>query len=141
MRTIGIVGSEGKKFTAETEAKAREIIRGLIAEYDCVCSGECHLGGVDIYAREEAIKAGKKFIPCPPAALSWEIGYKPRNIKIAETSDETVCITVSKLPDSYKGMTFLKCYHCNSNDHVKSGGCWTTKYARKLGKPGRTIVI
>lgn len=57
---IGIVGHEAAKFTPETERKAREIIQSFLEfkedpsdEVESVVSGECHLGGVDIYAREE----------------------------------------------------------------------------------------
>jgi hypothetical protein len=38
-------------------------------------------------------------------------------------------------------MKFDLCYHCGTKDHVKSGGCWTVKYARKLGKQGKVIII
>jgi hypothetical protein len=31
-------------------------------------------------------------------------------------------------------MVFKKCYHCNTVDHVKSGGCWTGHQAKKIGK-------
>jgi len=54
---IGIVGHETAKFTAETEAKARAIIRHLLDHEgtdDVLVSGGCHLGGIDIWAEEEA---------------------------------------------------------------------------------------
>jgi hypothetical protein len=38
-------------------------------------------------------------------------------------------------------MTFEMCYHCMSDTHVKSGGCWTVKYAKKIGKEGEVLVI
>lgn len=147
MKTIGIVGSEGKKFTKLGEKRARELIRQLVEPFDAVCSGECHLGGIDIWAKEEAIKAGKKFIPCEPGVLTWSDsknrkGFMSRNIDIAAISDQTTCITVDSLPPGFKEGGWEKfCYHCNSKDHIKSGGCWTTKYARKLGKIGNTLVI
>ena len=66
---------------------------------------------------------------------NWEDGYKPRNIEIAENSDEIYCITLTQLPESYKGMKFGNCYHCHTTSHIKSGGCWTVWYAkRKLHK-------
>lgn len=138
---IGIVGSEQAKFTKKTELAAREAVRSLLGRKDVVISGECHLGGVDSYAREEAEAMGLKFIGYAPETHSWASGYKPRNMKIAEASDLVVCITLRKLPDKYKGMKFELCYHCNSKDHVKSGGCWTMKYAAELGKETRLIVI
>lgn len=138
---IGIVGSEGAKFTPETEAKARTIIRSLLSNGDSVVSGGCHLGGIDKWAVEEADRGGYDFVEYLPKTLQWSGGYKERNILIAENSDKVVCITLRKLPDTYKGMTFDLCYHCGTSDHVKSGGCWTVKYAKKLGKPGEVIVI
>jgi hypothetical protein len=66
----------------------------------------------------------------------------PRNKKIAEASDRVVCITVKDLPPGFKeGGWERYCYHCRTDQHIKSGGCWTTKYARSLGKLTRTIVI
>lgn len=140
---IGIVGSEAKKFTTLTEAKARQAIRDLLlAEApELVVSGHCHLGGIDIWAIEEAIGLKIPTHEFPPATLSWEAGYKPRNIQIANLSDLVVCVTVAKLPPGYTGMKFPYCYHCGTTDHVKSGGCWTVKYARRNRREGRVIVI
>lgn len=127
---LGIVGSEGAKFTLETEAKAREEIRELITYYqpELVVSGECHLGGIDIWTREEATAMGVPFKGYKPEQLRWDApyGYKKRNLDIAK-SDVVACITVKELPASYKGMKFSGCYHCKGRnpDHVKSGGCWT----------------
>jgi len=137
---IGIVGSEAAKFTAETEALARVAIRSLLSPGDVVVSGAYHLGGIDIWAAEEAKKLGLEFVEYPPARRNWE-GYKARNILIARNSDKTVCITVRELPPSYRGMKFDLCYHCGTNSHVKSGGCWTVKTAKRLGKPGEVIVL
>lgn len=140
---IGIVGSEGAKFTTIGRMQARSVITSLVTRPDVeeVVSGECHLGGVDQWAHEIAVEMEKKFTGFPPATLSWENGYKPRNLKIANRSDEVVCITVKKLPDGFKGMTFKLCYHCGVNTHVKSGGCWTMKQAAKMGKKTSLVVI
>jgi hypothetical protein len=141
---LGIVGSEASKFTLETEMEARRAIASIIETYnaDTVISGACHLGGIDIWAREEGHAVGCKVVEFPPKAYNWSRGYRPRNVKIAEESDVVVCITVKELPPEYSGMRFDMCYHCRTQDHVKSGGCWTVKYAReKLGKPGEIIVI
>lgn len=139
---LGIVGSEAAKFTPESEERARAMIRYLIVQYGAttVVSGGCHLGGIDRWAEEEARKLGISVVEHLPATRSWP-GYKARNIKIARDSSRVVCITVDKLPPGYKGMRFKLCYHCRSDDHVKSGGCWTTKHARSLGKPGETVVV
>lgn len=141
-RRVGIVGHEAAKFTPVTEAIARQLIRQLLSPPDAVVvSGHCHLGGIDIWAEEEADKLGREKIIHPPREHSWERGYKPRNILIATSSDEVHSLVVEKLPAHYTGMRFALCYHCKRDDHVKSGGCWTAKEARKLGKPGPIHVI
>jgi hypothetical protein len=140
---LGIVGSEAAKFTPESEQLARGVIQILIKnnEADIVISGACHLGGIDKWAVEEAIKCGIKYIEYPPKQLSWEGGYKQRNLQIARNSDYVVCITVKQLPKDYTGMKFSYCYHCMTDDHVKSGGCWTVKQAKLLGKKTAVIVV
>lgn len=142
MKHIGIVGNEGAKFTPEAEEKARAIIRRLLAEPCVMVSGHCHLGGIDIWAEEEAKALGRETSIWIPAALNWSNGYKPRNIQIARKSDEVHCIVVATYPESYKGMRFQWCYHCETREHVKSGGCWTAKYAQKrYGKPAKWHVV
>lgn len=139
--SIGIVGSEGAKFTPETEAIARDRIRQAIRPYITVVSGGCHLGGIDIWAIDEAVKMGKEIKEFLPKQKSWYY-YKQRNIKIAENSKIVICITVAKLPEGYKAKGFEHyCYHCKTNEHIKSGGCWTVKYAQSIGKPGYVSVI
>jgi hypothetical protein len=158
---IGIVGSEAKKFTPETEYAARQLIHTLLIKDDVwgMASGHCHLGGIDIWAEEETMhlqgigkpirddnyfgyKPDLELYIYPPAKLAWDGGYKQRNIQIAKRCDELHNITVRKLPPGFDGMVFSKgCYHCDTLDHVKSGGCYTMKYARKLGKPGILHVI
>lgn len=140
---LGIVGSEGAKFTAQTRERARREIRKLLRLYKPseVVSGACHLGGIDIWAAEEAKAAGIKVVEYPPAKRCWIGGYRERNLQIVRRSHAVICITLKELPKTYQGMRFNVCYHCGTDDHVKSGGCWTTKQARKVGKEGRTIVI
>jgi len=144
---LGIVGSEQAKFTVETERLARLTIRRLIIDAwkdgktPIVVSGECHLGGVDIFAKEEASSLGCLYQGFAPKSLDWTRGYKPRNMQIARASDRVVCITIRELPVGYTGMRFKSCYHCCRNDHVKSGGCWTVKYAKSLGKVGDVVVV
>lgn len=137
---IGIVGSEAAKFTPETEAQARAMIRQLLQPGDVVVSGGCHLGGIDIWAAEEGRLLGLEVVEYLPSVRAWS-GYKARNMRIARNSDRVVCITVKALPINYTGMRFEYCYHCGTTDHVKSGGCWTVKQARKLGKIGEVLVV
>lgn len=140
---IGIVGSEQAKFTEETEAEARVIIYDLLTQpgVSGVVSGKCHLGGIDLYAAEIGRELGLEVIEHAPKELKWSTGYAPRNLLIAADSDECHCITVRRLPPKYRGMVFNLCYHCGTSEHVKSGGCWTVKQARKMGKPGYIHVI
>lgn len=147
MRIIGIVGSEAAKFTAHSEAVARRMI-GLLLDYDdvlAVSSGHCHLGGIDLWAEEVARELGKfdeRYI-FEPRQRTWSgsYGYKQRNLDIAAASTEVHCITVRTLPEGYSGMRFPLCYHCKTDAHVKSGGCWTVHQARRMGKPGLIHVI
>ena len=140
---VGIVGSEAAKFTPETEREARRAIRRVIRGATLVVSGACHLGGIDVWAIEEARAAGIPTREYPPATHRWEGGYKQRNLQIAEHSDKVVCITVKELPPGYVGMRFPLCYHCGTppDHHVKSGGCWTMKQARRAGKETELVII
>lgn len=127
---IGIVGHEAAKFTALGERRARRIIRELLSAPDAVLvSGHCHLGGIDIWAEEVADAIGIPKLIYPPKKLTWEGGYKQRNLLIAKHSAIVHCIVVTKLPSAYTGMRFTSCYHCNTQTHIKSGGCWTAKRA------------
>lgn len=140
---LGIVGHEAAKFTAETEQAARNSIHWAIEYFEAtkVVSGRCHLGGIDIWAIEEARALGLEVEEFPPKNLRWFDGYRERNIAIAENSDAVVCIVVKQYPQGYKGMRFDYCYHCGTNVHVKSGGCWTVKHARRLHRQTRVIEI
>lgn len=141
---LGIVGSEGGKFTLETKDKARAAIIRLIKDNDVktVVSGACHLGGIDVWAVEIAYAFGLLVVECPPQFKTWQ-SFKRRNIEIATIADEVKCITVAELPPGFKeGGWERYCYHCKTDGHIKSGGCWTVKYAReRLGKPGEVIVV
>lgn len=141
MKRVGIVGSEGAKFTIETMKLAERHIELLIEDADEVVSGGCHLGGIDLWAAQAGRAYGIKVTEFLPKTQRWSGGYKERNTLIAENSDEVWCITLKELPLGYAGMKFKLCYHCGTADHVKSGGCWTVKYAKSLGKKGGIIVI
>ena len=131
MAKIGIVGHEAKKFTPETEFEARAIILSLLSLNDILVSGGCHLGGIDIWAEEIADAMALEKEIYLPAINQWEGGYKQRNLKIANASDIVHCIVVADYPEGYNGMKFDYCYHCHTSDHIKSGGCWTAKRAKK----------
>lgn len=66
----------------------------------------------------------------------WEgkYGFKQRNIAIAEQADIIYSIAIP--------IKTTRCYHCSNEDHERTGGCWTKRYAiDKLDKRGRTIII
>jgi hypothetical protein len=131
---VGIVGHEKAKFTKETEARARQIIREILAGATLGVSGRSPLGGIDVWAEEEAFILGVPFKPFPATTNRWDGpgGFKERNLKIAQHSDIVHCIVVAELPPTYTGRRFDYDYHCGPPDgpgcmepHVKSGGCWT----------------
>jgi len=80
-------------------------------------------------------------------------GCRSRNIQIAEACDVLYCI----VPKVYVHPDFIKdaeemhafkgskrtiyCIHCNQFGHPSNGGCWTMKYAKKLGKETHLVVI
>jgi hypothetical protein len=152
---LGIVGHSADKFTPATEKLCRAAIRGAIKHYKPtkVVSGKCPLGGVDIYAIEEAKKLGVETLEFPPVIEKWEgtkdqPGYHQRNMQIAEASDVVISFVLSEFPPNFKGRKFAFCYHHrdeqewhDKHPHIKSGGCWTAKYARSIGKVGKTIIL
>lgn len=85
---VGIVGHESATFTATTEAQARAIIRELLAPSDAILiSGHSPVGGIDIWAEEEAHILGRSMMIFPPKSMDWATGFKPRNLQIAQTAD------------------------------------------------------
>jgi len=135
---IGIVGNGTDKFTKAGKEKALEIIAELLSPKGTVLvSGRSPAGGIDVWAEEiaDSMKIEKSI--WPPVTKSWSgyHGFKYRNKMIAKDSDIVLVIVVDKYPTEYRGKRFKICYHCKKNDHVKSGACWTAKYAQTLGKP------
>lgn len=145
---VGIVGNEAAKFTEAMELETKRIIRSIIRPgEDSVCSGGCHLGGVDIWAEEIAMELGVPLIIHNPKKHQWTGGYKDRNLLIARDSDEVHVIVVRDYHRNYTGMKFPKCYHCNERrgtrplGHVKSGACWTAYRAMEMGKMGLWHIV
>ena len=138
---LGIVGHAQEKFTFGTELKARQEIEKAIKHHnpEVVISGRSPMGGVDIYAEEIAAKLGVPTKIYQPEIHKWDgsyagkIGFKQRNLQIAEHSDVVLVVVLKTLHPSYKGMKFNGCYHCGTRnpEHVKSGGCWTAWKCRK----------
>lgn len=139
----GIVGNEAAKFTPTTEMAAKGLIREILARPDAVgVSGHCHLGGVDIWMEEIADELGRGKIIHIPVNRRWRPhGFEERNLFIVRDSTIVHNIVVAAYRPGYNGMRFESCYHCNSADHVKSGGCWTAKKAALKGKPAFIYII
>lgn len=134
---LGIVGHAADKFTRHTESIARDLVRLYVLSHNVshIISGGCHLKGVDTYAEEIARELDIQLTVFKPASLSWSSGYKLRNLKIANESDQVLCVVVKEYPVNYKLPKFGNglCYHCLDRNptHVKSGGCWTAWKARR----------
>ena len=132
-------------------------------------SGHCPKGGVDIWAEEISDQLGIKKEIYTPEVNQWEDkinkipfnkneveeyqidttelefdgyyyyriyrqkGYRSRNIQIAKVCDVLYCI-VPHIPSA-------TCRHCKIEGHPTNGGCWTMKYAEKLGKEVHLEVV
>jgi len=136
---VGIVGAGADKFAEVGRSKCIQLITEFLVNRlpDVVLvSGHSPMGGVDIWSEDIAKRFDITMDLKIPKQNTWdaEYGYKQRNIDIAKSSDVLYVIIVDKYPEDYKGMRFKECYHCHTDDHVKSGGCWTGKVAMKLGK-------
>lgn len=142
---IGIVGAEGSKFSAPMEVAARSVIYSILSDALAqtnpvhqlapiavsLISGGCHLGGIDIWAEEIADELGIAKIIHKPRRQQWSGGYRERNLAIARDSDIVHCIVIAGYHKAYHGMKFASCYHCKTNAHVKSGGCYTALRAKR----------
>jgi hypothetical protein len=142
MFNVGFVGHGSDKFDARTELIAKELIYNLLDDAEkthgviSMVSGHSPVGGIDIWAEEIALGLGILLDLKIPKQQKWDshYGYKQRNLDIARSCDTLHVILVKNYPENYNGQRFNLCYHCKTSDHVKSGGCWTGKQAKKLGK-------
>lgn len=142
---VGFVGNGSDKFTPLGERRARLTIMLRLIEADVMVSGHSPVGGIDIWAEEEAQALCIPLDLKVPQVHQWNppggYGYKARNLDIAASSDKLYVILARTYPANYSGRKFSVCYHCHSTDHVKSGGCWTGKQAQKMGKDVEWIYI
>jgi len=138
---IAIVGSS---HLSETEMFDARKFCGLIlnqAIRDCapdMLGGEPILvsggaKGVDSIAEDVAKELKIKTIIHKPLTHYFETGYKPRNIKIAQDCDVLYCFPTA--------LKTTPCYHCKVLDHEVSGGCWTLRYAKSLGRKTHLVPL
>jgi hypothetical protein len=134
---VGIVGHGSTKFTSDTEEAARTLIRKLLSVPGAILvSGHSPVGGIDIWSEEIAKELGIPMEIKSPKDHAWDgsYGYRARNLDIARSSDVVNVILVADYPPNFHGYKFNECYHCHTTDHIKSGGCWTGRQAKQLGK-------
>ena len=135
MGKIAIVGTSKLIEGYETKFTTSIVCNELFREPGIsIITGDAD--GVDSIARHTKSPDSSLDVIMAPAK-QWEnkegkVGYKIRNMKIAEKCDELICITTRTRRE--------KCYHCNL-DHERTGGCWTMGYAKSLDKPTRLYVI
>ena len=128
---IAIVGSS--KATPEHHGQVLSIMNDLMVEHgedvEFVSGGAKGVDELVHYVCATDKIPLKEFLP---KTFDWP-GYKARNIEIAEYADIVISIA---LPFTNKA-----CYHCDKHTHDKTAGCWTMKYGRTLGKPGKVIIL
>lgn len=141
---VGIVGNGSDKFTALGEQRARDLIAFILEDHDttAMVSGHSPVGGIDIWAEEEAEALGIPLDLMIPEVNQWNppggYGFKARNLDIAQ-ADIVYVILADEYPKNYRGRRWSSCYHHRNGEgaptvtptnHVKSGGCWTGKHAQ-----------
>lgn len=125
MRKIAFVGAEESKLLSagldleSVEMHLRNIIQSEKNEGEFIfISGACPKGGVDIIAENVADELGLQKLIFAPDVHQWtgtgiKMGYKERDIAMAASCDILYCVDPVG---------------------VKSGGDWTLRMARRLGK-------
>jgi hypothetical protein len=122
MTKIAIVGSDGRFWQESQIPTVRHIIKKLLTlrHNAILVSGACPLGGVDLWAEQEADLLKLKKEIYPPEKPEKFYFFK-RNKQIAEACDELYCIE----PTSVE----------------RSGGQHALHEAKKLEKPTQLIKI
>ncbi len=134
---IAIVGASRLTETEEMDARKNSglVLNQLIKEYgvDDITLISGGAKGVDTEAEDVAKQLGIKTIIHRPLENKWENGYKPRNIKIAQECDILYCFPTK--------LKTVECYHCKTDEHEVTGGCWTMKYAKSLKKETHVVPL
>lgn len=119
---IGIVGSSKADIKQSTI-----LIMALINKYpkdtEFVSGGA---KGIDEAVEEACYVLSRQLTIFKPKINKWEGGYKERNLKIARYCDEVICIALATIDKK----NF--CYHCNSDKHDRTGGCYTARLCKKF---------
>jgi hypothetical protein len=162
---VAIVGPQEDKWLPYLKDRAKQVIEVILIQYQferdlTIVSGGCPLGGVDIWAVELAKQRGINTDVIKPDVNQWEDryateyenqyipvpilkGFKSRNIAIAKDCDVLYCI----VPNAMIGFNVVSfnpkcfCKHCKVWKHPTNGGCWTMKYANKIGKETHLVVV
>lgn len=132
---IAIVGSS-KAHGQHIMLQVKELVEKLVSKDPSVIIVSGGAPGIDSMAKSAAESMGIEPKTFPPKTYDWN-GYRERNIAIAEFSDKVYSLA---LPLTDK-KTQKACYHCNSDTHQKTAGCWTAKEARKRGKQTELIIL
>jgi hypothetical protein len=119
---VGIVGSSKIPITEETISFVENHVLNYPDDTIFLSGGA---KGVDTLVEMVCDVVGRELIIHKPKTDNWE-GYKERNLKIAHESDKVICIAIrSKDKDSY-------CYHCGSEEHERTGGCYTARRCKEF---------
>lgn len=132
---VAFVGADITKWNQRTETvvrlKMRNIMRYYMSAYPgnfIPIIGHSPKGGVDIWAEEIAKELCVEIKLFAPEVFVWErgaeVGYKKRNIMIAEECDVLYVFSPSV-----------------NGSVIWNGGLWTANYAENLGKNVHKIVI
>jgi len=137
MINVAIVGASslGKEQMEYVKNECESLLKQFIIDYGInnitFISGGAK--GVDTIAENMAKKLNITPDIKKPETPHWEdqdgkIGFKTRNLMIADKCDILYCF-----PSKYSNE---ECYHCGKSipKHQVSGGCWTLKKAREMGK-------
>ena len=126
---LAIVGTSKISARFDIETALKIIQKELSHIPQLIISGGAE--GIDSMAVNTAKLQGIQTVTYPPLKPFWKY-YKMRNKLIAKACDELVCITTKTQNE--------RCYHCNA-DHQRTGGCWTMKKTKELGKTARLYVV
>lgn len=111
---LGIVGS-----SKATDLEHYKFVENLINEiYDNTIIVTGDADGIDLCVRLVCQKYNLSHTVIYSKTKDWD-GFKKRNEVIAKYCDRVISIA---LP-----LTKTPCYHCNSNTHEKTAGCYTGK--------------